>query len=734
MELLLIMKSALETRSTQPPTVMEALKKAQQVKSTIAMLSNAFSSDGCFSSEEDKARFVSLIQLLAKIFADQEDLRIRSLLPEFLQTVVGSIPLDTAVEVLPTLVSESLLYACQHLERVTVTREVLLSNQRQQTVDMDDTTGWENLELHIKALQGLLVGTLSHHEAKWDLFSETLLIEASVDTEPKQNLHTRNSPKSRVWELLFLHCSVHLNRHVRENFFTFVSQLVSHTRFKADLLLTVLTGDVSAQKKTLIECIWDQLAAGLEDDWSQIRLAATLALQKSLQSLSKLPAHPMSDGAFLTHGFKNITKISMKDQYAAILLPRICLNRFHAAKSVQTVSQDIWQTDFSSNQLGRRLLSQHIKATIEYYCHNLTHAKNHMVSEAACHALAEVCLRLEIELILPLTQLVQRALLDGLDDERWPVKDAACLESGRILARFPPQASQFASNADDLVQCQFLHHWERHLNDCIWSVRENAALAFGAALLSTSVTFRELTWTAAVEYVQSYLLRGIADAVASTASPVVSGMDSFLPRAMVEQALQRKYQQQQQQQQQNDQKSPTAASSSSSSTVPIDAMRAVGRVVPDHYGNDGKEPSVNPIDSANFRKGWGCCVDCVTLRAAHPWEISHGALYLLREVLRSLIPSKENYERSGRERNAWLHPVHLQVVDDSTSEIMSVWTASFGNRSKPLIASSLACGVLELLEESRQEQGTLFLVKNVDKLHPAVYEEVCVLIPIFLHL
>jgi hypothetical protein len=32
------------------------------------------------------------------------------------------------------------------------------------------------------------------------------------------------------------------------------------------------------------------------------------------------------------------------------------------------------------------------------------------------------------------------------------------------------------------------------------------------------------------------------------------------------------------------------------------------------------------------RKGWGCCIDCIELRTCQPWEVSHGAVYLLREV------------------------------------------------------------------------------------------------------
>lgn len=63
------------------------------------------------------------------------------------------------------------------------------------------------------------------------------------------------------------------------------------------------------------------LAAGLADNWSQVRLAASVATRHFLLSLPE-----QARRLFYPH-----------------LLPRMCLNRYYAADGVRMYSQETWR-------------------------------------------------------------------------------------------------------------------------------------------------------------------------------------------------------------------------------------------------------------------------------------------------------------------------------------------------------------------------------------------------------
>jgi HEAT repeat len=63
------------------------------------------------------------------------------------------------------------------------------------------------------------------------------------------------------------------------------------------------------------------------------------------------------------------------------------------------------------------------------------------------------------------------ALLSCFADESWPVRDAACVATGRFAAAFPQQCRP---QLDTLYG-----RWFKHLAEPIWSVREDSAAALG---------------------------------------------------------------------------------------------------------------------------------------------------------------------------------------------------------------------------------------------------------------
>jgi hypothetical protein len=98
--------------------------------------------------------------------------------------------------------------------------------------------------------------------------------------------------------------------------------------------------------KSYVIFIRDSLTSGLEDDWSQIRHAASLACQSFLLAFQ---------GSALL------------DTCWPLLLPRLCMNRFYPAVAVQTVSQATRRDSLGPNALGRTLLAHHAAAVVDYY-------------------------------------------------------------------------------------------------------------------------------------------------------------------------------------------------------------------------------------------------------------------------------------------------------------------------------------------------------------------------------
>ena len=92
-----------------------------------------------------------------------------------------------------------------------------------------------------------------------------------------------------------------------------------------------------------------QLARGLSDNWSQVRMAASIAARQFLLT--------------------QVEKSGISDLVGKLLLCRVCLNRFYVAEGVRNYNQETWSKVISSLGLesGRSLVKKHITDFTEYY-------------------------------------------------------------------------------------------------------------------------------------------------------------------------------------------------------------------------------------------------------------------------------------------------------------------------------------------------------------------------------
>ncbi|CDF37864.1 unnamed protein product [Chondrus crispus] len=183
---------------------------------------------------------------------------------------------------------------------------------------------------------------------------------------------------------------------------------------------------------------------GLQDNWSQVRFAATKAVRAILEGF------PLEQRRSLYTG----------------LLPRMCLNRHYVAEGVRNLSQDTWREVIGSD--GKAYLSLHLDETVAYY-ETQCEADNHAVREAAAQSLGELCAKLERGTVEPFVVRVMNALIGCFKDESWPVRDHACRALGDVVSMFP-DAAEKSGKLDDVRKL-----FEQHLADNIGSVRANCA-------------------------------------------------------------------------------------------------------------------------------------------------------------------------------------------------------------------------------------------------------------------
>ncbi|XP_033114382.1 uncharacterized protein LOC117114802 [Anneissia japonica] len=285
-----------------------------------------------------------------------------------------------------------------------------------------DTAGWKNLETWMKCLQCVVEGC-----------------GISFAPQIDQNL----------LDLIF-QALVHTNRFVRETGFQVCAAFVSCTATRSDDRESMeMDGELSDSNPMVHfgEQFTSHLSNGLADNWSQVRLAASVATRKFLLNLPSEAA---------------------KEKFYPALLPRMCLNRYYVAEGVRIYSQETWRQVTHSE--GKQLVEKYIQEVVIYYI-NQTLADNHAVREAACACIAELGSKIDKEVVRPHVEDLLKALLDCFKDESWPVRDAACVACGNFVLCFPEESKP---SMDALYPLFF-----GNIADNIPSVRQGAAVALG---------------------------------------------------------------------------------------------------------------------------------------------------------------------------------------------------------------------------------------------------------------
>ncbi|KAK4314086.1 hypothetical protein Pmani_014616 [Petrolisthes manimaculis] len=273
-----------------------------------------------------------------------------------------------------------------------------------------DTAGWRNLETSMKCLEHMINGAAPK-------------FLPYVDQE--------------LLDLIFK-ALTHTNRFVRETGFNVCGALVSCGAYEGAELLE------SNPMFTFGDQLTQHLGEGLADNWSQVRLASSVATRKFLMSLPP--------GA--------------QERFFPVLLPRLCLNRYYVAEGVRLYSQETWKQVTEAE--GKTLVEKYINHVVSYYI-EATGADNHAVREAACACIAELALKLNTEAVRSHVQPLLHALTVCFADDSWPVRDAACVACGNFILCFPEEAQ----GSMELLYPLFF----TNLEDSIPSVRQGAAVA-----------------------------------------------------------------------------------------------------------------------------------------------------------------------------------------------------------------------------------------------------------------
>eukprot|EP01041_Mallomonas_annulata_P010347 gene10347-21586_t len=442
---------------------------------------------------------------------EHQEARVRTIAAE----VVGQLSNQNGITAYETLAPILISRINELFDRTETTRPVALGDVK--NIGLDDTTGWKSLETYVIAFKELLQG------------NNTLLMHTS---------HMNDN----IYELFVTKLSTHINRHIRQ-----ACHDVSRCMIEG-----IIGGLHLPSHHPIISRVLYSLQNGLQDNWSQVRYTASVTARSFLLALSDTD----------------------RESTWYILLPRLCMNRFHVADGVKGHTQETWRLVMGDT--GRHLVATYIQHVVAYYI-EMSHAPNHMVAEAACHAMSELAVKVDRSAVEPFATLLLEALQYCSAEDSWPIRDAACLSSGIFVRYYPLQATPMLDT--------FFELWTNHLHDPIWSIRDNAAIAVGELL--QCIEDNSLRDRAINEF-ESYITNNIfkvRDELTIDQQRV--SQVQFLSPAILSKLLTKK---------------------------PIATVNSKIKV---------------------SRADWGCCLDCVVVRDGRPWEMSDGAVFLLRELAKN---------------------------------------------------------------------------------------------------
>mmetsp|Transcript_27446 Transcript_27446/g.60408 ORF Transcript_27446/g.60408 Transcript_27446/m.60408 type:complete len:824 (+) Transcript_27446:216-2687(+) len=314
---------------------------------------------------------------------------------------------------------------------------------------LDDTTGWRALETNWQCL-ACWIASLGSNYYEHLVTGNDADADSNADGDGKRS--ESNAAMDRLLQNLEYSSITHVNRHVRAAAIAVLEQLIVAAGNNTAYWPYLESGGL---RKTTVKI----LKAGLADNWSQVRMAASVlnrVFWSTLQETCQFPA-------------ENLEKLY------AVLVPRMCLNRFYLAQGVKLYSHQTWKLVFPEN--GVQVVAKSIAPVVRYYV-QMCDADNHVVREGACQAVAELAVKIGMdEEIAPVLQphvtILLQALLMCFHDESWPVRDEACLACGIFCRAYPEECRPELPT--------LWTRWTEQLTDQIWSVRADAAVALGQA-------------------------------------------------------------------------------------------------------------------------------------------------------------------------------------------------------------------------------------------------------------
>ena len=396
-----------------------------------------------------------------------------------------------------------------------------------------DTEGWRCLETSFAALNAIMVGygpAFGKYivEENGRPGGDGIGVEMCVDEAGGLSRGLGAYSSFSMTGLIFKSAR-HPNRFVRE-----ISQHLMGTMCDVLDEERVCGGDSRIREELGLN-----IGFGLSDNWSQVRYAASIAVRKFVMATTT-EAH--------------------RALCLPLVLPQLCLNRHYAADGVRFYSQQTWRMALGED--GKVWVARCIQTVVSYYVEQ-TKASNHMVREAACSCISELVSKVEREAVMPHVPRLAACLLTSFRDASWPVRDAACLATGQCVLYFP-------ETCRDLLE-KLYKLWFAHLEDNVYSVREDSAVALGNAVRAYGAEARER---------------------------VRSALDVSLLRAREQESRQVQGERDQWSgQEQKDQ-----------------LMSSCGSLVP------------------KVRRGVDCCGDYGMVRSPEPWEASDGSIYMVREL------------------------------------------------------------------------------------------------------
>lgn len=163
-----------------------------------------------------------------------------------------------------------------------------------------------------------------------------------------------------------------------------------------------------------------------------------------------------------------------------VLLPRLCLSRFYVPEGVQALAQEAWAAVFGPVG-GKGAVAALAGPTVACYTTALARPADrfrdgHFARIAACYAVAELAAKVERAAVAPFAGGLLAAVLPCLGDAHWEVRAGGCVALAQVALAFP--AAAYTRKGQLVAACL------ARLGDESWSIREEAALALASVARS----------------------------------------------------------------------------------------------------------------------------------------------------------------------------------------------------------------------------------------------------------